>query len=117
MKVKCPKLKSTTEDTECQCALTEGALLLGERMELRRNCAPQNSGMWKQGGKKLICEFIHKNLQLHSSKPDPCDTEFNLLKKSEKMLKGREESAEGYDKDSPSGYQHSTAPRAMRALW
>lgn len=87
MKVKCPKLESTTEDTECQRTLTEGAQLLGECMELRRNCTPQNSGMWKQGGKKLICELIHKNQRLHSSKPDPCDTEFNLLKKSEKNVK------------------------------
>lgn len=31
-------------------------------------------------------------------------------------LKGREESGKGYDKDSPRGYQHSTAPRVLRAL-
>ena len=31
-------------------------------------------------------------------------------------LKGREESGKGYDKDSPRGHQHSTAPRVLRAL-
>lgn len=114
MKVKGFKLKSTTEDTECQCALTEGAQLLGERMELR-SCTLQNSGMWKQGGKELICELIHKNLRLHSSKPDPCDTEFNLLKKSEKMLKAEKNLPRAMTKTRPADTRR--APRVMRALW
>lgn len=77
-------------------------------------------GNVEQGGKKLMCELIHKNLLLHQNLTLVAPNSIFFFKKSGKKmpaLKGREESGKGYDKDSPRGYQHSTAPRALRALW